>query len=373
MFKIAGRVLDFYDDPSFSTNVKAQELFGTKLVPLEKAASLPDSAFAVKISTENGDVRKWPIYNKTATALSGAYFSDVMDSLPENLRNAAGYLLKQAFVKQGMKLPSKLNEPFPRTESDCVKLAEDSSRMLAPDTKGLVEFAQERFIGEMSGLSPEDRFSQANELFTLCKKAGVEVDARVWQYVEKDHSGPYLKEEIEARHLLVKSANETMGEAFLSTLAEMKGVGLKKFAEALRAFDRMSGMDEKYDNGLRDPFLAIYGGMMEKEADRAGDITDWKLKSLVMKGKELSRIFEPTFVNRFLNDPAGTLKTAGPLEKRILSYLLEKIPSPPLGAIKSDLLTKFDQGGPKKVDFPLRGTVKSVATDIGGRDGLSCL
>ena len=117
MFKIAGRVLDFYDDPAFMKSLRAQSLFGTSLVPLERIHKIPDSGFAVKIATAHGEVRKWPIYNKTATAISGRYFCEVCEDLPSNLRHTAGHLLKMAHVQYGLKLPSKLNEPFLRPTS----------------------------------------------------------------------------------------------------------------------------------------------------------------------------------------------------------------------------------------------------------------
>lgn len=128
MFKLAGRVLDFYDDPDFVTNLQAQALFGDKLYSPEAVHGLPDKMFTVKIATRNGDVRKWPVFNKLATRLSGAYFSAVANDLPTNLRDAAGFFLKKAHVEYGLDLPDVLQQNFSQPDGWVVHLEEAPPR-----------------------------------------------------------------------------------------------------------------------------------------------------------------------------------------------------------------------------------------------------
>lgn len=372
MFKLAGRVLDFYDDPEFVTNLKAQALFGDKLYAPEEIHGLPDKMFTVKIATRHGTVRKWPVFNKLAVRLSGAYFDDVAKDLPEDLRNTAGYFLKKAHIDYCLNLPDSLLPKFPQPngwEVDLDGQKEDLSIMEAPDITTLAKQAQEDFLGEMSRMPPEERFQQANAIFELCKKAQCDLDSRVWDYVEKERFGPYLKEELESRKTMIKEASgEVMAEAFVSTVASFTDQGLRKIAEIITGFDRQAGLDAEWDKRLRDPYEAIYGGLsMKKQASKESDILRWKLDHLRTKPKELERIFEPIFVNRFLNDPLGVYKKSSPLTKKIILSLIKKIPAPNTGEVKARLTESLVTG---KHKMPLDWTLESVGKDIAeGRRG----
>ena len=372
MFKLAGRVLDFYDDPEFVTNLTAQSLFGDKLHAPEEIHSLPDRAFTVKIATRHGAVRKWPVFNKLAVRLSGAYFDNVAHELPENLKNTAGFFLKRAHTDHCLDLPESLLPNFPTPNSwevDLEEQKEDLSIMESPDMSTMAKQAQEDFLGELSRLNPEERFEQANAIFELCKRAQCDLDSRVWNYVEKERYGPYLKEELDARKTMIKEASgEVMAEAFVSTVASFTDQGLRKMAEVITGFDRQSGLDAEWDKRLRDPYEAIYGGLlMKKQASKESDVLRWKLDHLCTKPKELERIFEPIFVNKFINDPIGVYKKSSPLTKKIILSLVRKIPAPSTGEVKSSLTENLDRG---KNKMPLDWTLESVGKDIAeGRRG----
>jgi len=371
MFKLAGRVLDFYDDPDFVTNLTAQSLFGDKLYAPEEVHSLPDKMFTVKIATRQGTVRKWPVFNKLAVRLSGEYFNAAARELPEDLRNTAGFFLKTAHQRHGLALPSALDQDFPQPETWIVELPSESSSeiMQEPTIQAMTKRAQDDFLSSLREMDPEERFNQANAIFELCKKAQVDLDSRIWDYVEKERFGPHLQDELQTRRTMIKEASgDVLAESFIQTLSKFTDQGLRKFAEIILSFDRQAGLDSEWDGRLRDPYEAVYGGMeMKKQASKESDVLSWKLQTLCMKPKELERIFEPLFVNQFLNDPIGSYKKASPLTKKIILSLVKKIPAPKTGEVKAHLTESYKN---EKSSMPLDHVLKSVGKDISeGRRG----
>lgn len=374
MFKVAGRVLDFYDDPDFVPQISAR---GLDLVPLEKVGGLSDRDFAVKIATLNGDVRRWPVYNKTATALSGRYFCEVADSLPENLRNAAGYFLKRAHLRHDVSLPYGLAGVFPRPSSGYVALEEGSDEVTPLSPSMLFKSAQQDFLSIMSALTPKERFDRANKLFKVASVTGEDLDKRVWDYVEKEKHGPYLRDELRDRHTLVKEGtNQHLADTFLRIMSDVTQGSPQEVTEAIETFDKLAGLSGRYDKGLRDPYLAVYGGLsMEKLGARDEDIREWKLKTLATKGRELEKIFDSAFVSRFVNDPKRTLEEAGTVEKRILNHMMNRIPVSDVGNVKRHLMeprlatTRLSLGPKlKEVDRDLAGVPKDERASMWSPD-----
>jgi hypothetical protein len=362
MFKVAGRVLDFYDDPNFIAHAVTRDL---DLVPLEKVSSLTDRDFAVKIATANGDVRRWPVYNKTATALSGRYFCEVADQLPENLRNAAGWFLKRAHLRHDLNLPYGLAGVFPRPASGLVSV-EEEPEIQPIDPNFLAKSAQDDFLSAMGSMDPAMRHERANKLFKIAASTGVELDPRIWDYVEKEKHGPHLRQELRDRHTLVKEgSNQHLAESFLGIMHQAIQNGPAAILTALGNFDKMAGLDDRYDDGLRDPFLAVFGGLsMEKIGGKAEDIRKWKLNTLATKGRELSKLFDPLFVSKFCNDPEKTLAEAGTVEKRMLNHMLNRIPNTGIGSVKRELLEP--QSLSSKSNIRLSSALKDVDRDLAG-------
>jgi hypothetical protein len=363
MFKVAGRVLDFYDDPDFIAHISARNL---DLVPLEKVGSLTDKDFAVKIATAHGDVRRWPVYNKTATALSGRYFCEVADTLPENLRNAAGYFLKRAHLRHDLNLPHGLAGVFPRPESGHVPI-ENEPEIVPLDHEFLSKSAQEDFLPLMGTLTPRERFNRANKLFKVAAATGSGLDDRIWDYVEKERHGPFLRQELRDRHTLVKEGTTAhLADTFLEVMQGAIASGPNVIASSLETFDNLPGLEDRYDDGLRDPFLAVFGGLsMEKLGSKDEDIRAWKLKTLATKGVELGKIFDDAFVSKFVNDPEKTLAEAGTVEKRILNHMLNRIPNTGVGHVKRKLLEP--PAAPGKIG--LSCALKDVDRDLAGTNG----
>lgn len=359
MFRVAGRVLDFYDDPDFIAHISARNL---DLVTLEKVGSLTDKDFAVKIDTGNGDVRRWPVYNKTATALSGRYFCKVAESLPENLRNAAGYFLKRAHLRHDLNLPFGLAGAFPRPVSGLVAI-EESDEIEPIDSRFLAKSAQEDFLSLMGSMAPQERFDRANKLFKIATVTGVGLDGRIWDYVEKERHGPYLRQELRDRHTLVKEGTTAhLADAFLGVMQEAIKGGPGAVTTSLETFDKLAGLCDRYDNGLRDPYLAVYGGLsMEKLGSKEEDIRKWKLETLATKGTELSKIFDDVFVSKFVNDPEKTLAEAGTVEKRILNHMMSRIPNTGIGHVKRELLEPAGVG--------LSAALKNADRELAGTNG----
>jgi len=360
MFKVAGRILDFYDDPDFIAHIAAR---GLNLVPLEKVGALTDRDFAVKIATPNGDVRRWPVYNKTATALSGRYFCKVASELPRNLCSTAGYFLKRAHLRYDLNLPHGLAGVFPRPTSGYVAI-EEEPEMTPLDPTFLAKSAQEDFLSLMGTMTPRERFERANKLFKIACATGVGLDERIWDYVEKEHHGPFLRNELRDRHTLVKEgASQHLADSFIEIMRNVIQSGTEAIASSLETFDKLAGLEGRYDDGLRDPFLAVYGGLsMEKLGGKDEDIRKWKLQTLATKNRELEKIFDPLFVSKFVNDPEGTMAAAGTMEKRILNHMMSRIPVANVGNVKRDLM----EPAAVSANIGLGVKLKEVDRDLAG-------
>ena len=363
MFKIAGRVLDFYDDPDFVNNMRAQRLFGAVLPPLERVHEIPDGGFAIKIATANGPVRKWPIFNKVATMLSGRYFCAVQQDLPDELRTAAAFNLKEAHLKFGAALPPGLDVPMFQQNTREVSIVPPADQIPAPSPAFLAKMAETEYLERVGKMNPEERFEVANKIFNLFKLAGREdLDQRVWDYVEKERVGPFLKRAVADRAAILTGSSDYRHAELFKQL--MGGLGVAepiKVAHALHQFDKIAELDARYDAGLTDPFFAVFGGMtMTKTGSVESDIRKWKFATLCIEGRALGKIFDPLFVSQFQNDPEGTYAKAGPVEKKILNGLLAKIPAP----AQSHLSMKAMQ--PKESDVPLERAVQEFKKKLTG-------
>lgn len=100
--RLAGIVLDIYDDPSgeiLRSKLASKEAFAPKLAAAEALSALPDRLFAF-VATNNGEtVRKYAMHDAEHVATSVAYFLDRFHYFPEvvrpkiasNLVNACGW------------------------------------------------------------------------------------------------------------------------------------------------------------------------------------------------------------------------------------------------------------------------------------------
>jgi hypothetical protein len=307
MDKLAGRIIDFNDDPRFVTDLRAQGLYGQELVDIANLEKLPDSSFAVKIASGGHTHRRYPVYNRTATQLSATYLGAAADQgLEPEIFKVAAYHIKEACERFGLEVPGVAKDATdPGTRA--VELTSAPTQGFKSVEK-VAEYAQDRIAREFDRLGPERRTMAVQ---ALVKAAGHDSIDRhmLWDYVPKAHLGPSFVRGMKAREVLVKRASEArsslIGPLFDELIEDIQSMDAREAPRALGQFDKLAELDKRYKDGLPDPYQTCWGGYaLPKEARASFDASvDDMLAPKEIRGSaveylvDLERRFPTTDVN----------------------------------------------------------------------------
>lgn len=330
MLKLAGKILDFTDDPDFINDRRKMAMIEGKLLPFEKHASLPDEAFALLVEGRTGLFRRYPIYSKTATAVSTAYFEEHHQDMHPSLQQAAAVKLAEACKYFGVKVPEVFGKFAGVPQSDRVVRAADLSG--ADDATYVSKIAvlkkfQRSFEDRFREMNNGERIERATLLCKIAKEMNVEMPTRVVDYAEKDSFGPLFKQAVDAR---VKHMYVTKGDkvAAFELANMMKSVSPKVAVQLLEAFDIKHRLTDNYSN-LVDPVRAVYGG--QKIAFQAmgtpkEDIRAYTFQTIVLQyEKELRRVLTEKGLGSLKADPDKFYRNASPAVKKMLDNMASSV------------------------------------------------
>jgi len=359
MFKFAAAIIDFYDDPAFINTAHAEALFESALTPPEDTSNLPNGAFSVIVKTAAGVHRKFPVYNGLAAKFSGAYFEEIAESLPEEIRKTAGYFLKAAHERHDLSLPSSLDRDFEEPETRVVEYKPDLPvEGIAKTAEEGIRLAEEVFSGRSRYLPLLEKVAKAHDLVEAATLIGVDLQNKdVWDYSPKDTFGPLFKDMLVQRDTLVKAGGDNIRyEQFKALLDEAVNMSAREIPFLIYQFDKMAGLSNHYGlNGLLDPFYGTWGGeAMPKTANVERDLERYKLETVGRNTTLLNSVFPSAFVQRFVRDPVGCYNEATAAEKKAIDFFTSKVPS--------DLLSSEDMG--HNSDGDLAKKVKSATSDL---------
>lgn len=330
MFKMAGAVVDFYDDPEFYESTQAQNLIKTGMVtPVEDLESLRDKDFAVKIITKVAAHRKFPVNSPVATALSSRYFEEIESRLPEEIRKVAGYFLRRAHEEYGLDLTPSLMEPFDPAPHNEVELDQEMVPPLHASADGVAKLAQHGFMKTARWMPPVEKVARAREVAQILEKVGELVtEQEIWDYVPKRDSGPFAEEMLRQRITLAKEAGQTTRAALKGILKEASQMSIFEAPFLIHQFDKTAGLDYRYGmDGILDPFYGFWGGFpLPKEAGVKEDLLKYKLETIAIYDEMLKSTFGEPFVTKFTQDPKGTYEQADAAHKKVLDFLMEHVP-----------------------------------------------
>jgi len=331
MFKIAAAVVDFYDDPDFHASAEAQALIKEGHVrPLEAVSELHDRDFAVLIMTKAGTHRKFPIYSPMATGLSGRYYEDIEEALPEEIRKVAGFFLKKAHEEFGLALPPSLAEEYEPVAHNEVS-HEPTEDIRIRSTEAVVKMAQYSFTSHSREMKPMEKVAMAMDVNRAVESCGeVLTEQEIWDYVPKDIYGLHAEEMLEQRQTLSKEAGKQIEAAFEQILDEFAKMPPTEGPFLIHQFDKTAGFDYRYDlGGVMDPFWGAWAGfsLPSKEAGATEDLFRHKLETIAIYDRLLKRTFGEPFVTKFTQDPKGTYEIATPEQKKVLDFLIANIPT----------------------------------------------
>ena len=285
MLKLAGNVIDMYDDPSFMADPRGQALLGSELKKPEELNKLTDKDFAVKVASDGVIYRKYPVYNQTSTSLSCAYFLQKEAELPDEFKKTAGRRLVEACKRYEMTIPENLQKYASSAASKLVKIAQPTAPSTINDADTLFELTERRLLAEFPKMTPEYRVNSAVQME---KVAGERKLAQmIYDYLPKDNYGPLFKIAMNARLAVLhgESADDFKLDTFSELAKSASQLHPAQFALRLREFDKLAGFDTRYAAGLIDPYKACFGGVLQIDQDA---IT--LAKPVTSKGVELDKI-----------------------------------------------------------------------------------
>lgn len=266
MFKLAGAVIDCYDDPKFMSSHHVQGFVGRELLPAELLEKLADRDFAVKITDGNVTVRKFPIYNEFITKVSCAYAVDSWSLLPAEIQKVAAARLSQACRKYDLGIPDQISAAE-KTAGYHVRIQHETPKAEIREVDELAKEACWQAAKQLDKMTPEDRVIMA---YNLEKVGAAHLRQDVFDYVPKSSYGPLLDQEIKNRAYILKSAEDLTSKALLATLEDLYSSRHQKdplsFAAELAEFDKIAGFRPRYKNGFMDPYKASFGGQKPEPA-----------------------------------------------------------------------------------------------------------
>ena len=331
MFKIAAAVVDFYDDPDFHASVEAQDLIKEGHIrPFEEVSELRDRDFAVLIMTKAGTHRKFPIYSPMSTGLSGRYFEDIEETLPDEIRKVAGFFLKRAHEEHGLTLPPSLAEEYEPVAHNEVS-HEPTTDIRIRSTEAVVKMAQYSFTSHSREMSPLEKVAMAMDVNKAIESCGESLtEQEIWDYVPKDTYGLHAEEMLAQRQTLAKEAGTKVEAALDQILDEFAKMPPTEGPFLIHQFDKTAGFDYRYGlGGVVDPFWGAWAGfpLPSKEAGATEDLLGYKLETIAIYDRLLKRTFGEPFVTKFTQNPKGTYEIASPEQKKVLDFLIANIPT----------------------------------------------
>lgn len=384
MLKLAGKILDYTDDPDFINDRRKMAMIEGKLLPFEKHAGLPDEAFALLVEGRTGLFRRYPIYSKTAAAVSVAYFDEHHQNLHPALQQSAAVRLTEACEHYGLPTPEsfgKLAEQSTPQSSRVVRASEltSSEQTSFMSKKAALGNLRRQYEDRFREMSSHERIERATLLCKVAKQLNIEMPTRVVDYAEKKDFGPLFKQAVHARsNYMLRSRGNKIAAFELVNM--MKHASPKEAIDLMEAFDVKHGLENNYVNFV-DPVRAVYGG--QKIAFSAmgtpkDDIRAYTYQTIVLQyEKDLRRALTEKGLSSLKADPDAFYRNASPAVKKMLDRMASNVSThlgdrdvkcqDEVGAV-TDRLARQDKGNtsPKarsaKEDQVSRDTAKGDST-----------
>lgn len=324
MLKLAGLILDPYDDPEFVSNPTVQEL---GLPSPDEVAGFKNRDFAVIIKTASGAHRRYPVKTAPLVKLSAAYFNEYGHALPENIRAGVRYHLKLAAARHGIELSGEVASPVSGYQPhEFVSVGEPVREDPGLSKEAAFKLAQDEFIARMGSMTPAERALAANDL----SKVGEITDRRVQDYVPSSEYGPLFKEGMHQRKVLVQD-NVMKKAAFEEIEKALHELDARRGAVILNNFDKLAGIMDR----VPDAFRTCWGGFIKQAmpgyTDRQFGVgkLDEKLYRVATlaraHGAEVRRVFSDDIAMAFLRNPVDFYYKASGQVKKTLDTLANAV------------------------------------------------
>ena len=349
MKKLSSEALDFYDDPSgvvFKRRFPDPTLLPdfikeAKLLSDEERNIYPDDLFALVLNEDEGKLKKYAMNDKANTALSVIYFLDNgISKIPGDIAKVAARRLVEGChwyhiqpPEPLMKVAEGLDEvPTPNVETEKVAsltAAVEHKLMAIPeddkyplDSYSDVQAAVPWFEKNASCLHPRKRRTFARNLQKRAEELGIPTSQQIILYASEHVDLDKTAQQVRIR--MQKTAGEDR-QRYAAYFEKISSVSPGVAAEALAVLDEESGMDQFWDGGVMDPFMATLG--VEKEAsymfhDNFGTMSDEDIKNLALRQQLfIEKALGKDFFKAFKEDPVNIFKSLPAEQKTVLIRL----------------------------------------------------
>lgn len=331
MIKLAGLIIDSYDDPEFVNN---PGLKAAGVPSADAAADLKDRDFAILIKTASGTHRKFPLASPALVKISAAYFNEYGHQLPADMRKAAQFRIQEAANAAGITVSGDAAESAsdPGTYTFVVT-GEPVDLRVGLSKQATVERAHEEWLANYGRMTPPERAITAHQLH---KVASI-TDSRIMNYVPKDDYGPHFERGMKQRDTLLRDDHIKHAQ-FLDLKAKLPDMDAKRGAVLLYQLDKMAGIEDR----VLDAFLTCWSGPVKVASCSAVDIKQNKVADLAVNHtRQVRQVFSEPVASAFLRSPVQYyLYTASPAVKNLIDSLISK-----LGTTSDEEIQPREKGG----------------------------
>lgn len=305
MYRIAGKRIDFLDDPKLASSAEFRALTDVHL-HAAKHHDLPDMDFALVLQGVDRHP-KFPIYNKVAASISITDFSEHAEDIHPFFRAVAATFLKKAADYYGLVATDALREYSVEGVVDNrinLRQMADDTLVERMDKVARLERMEQFWLNNERTMTLEELNDKADRVVKLASEVASQVHPRIWEYATKSQVGPRFKAAILQRTKVANQLNKP--EAAVEFEEAVKGLKTAKDAvSVLRTLDEKHGMRQYYGS-MTDPYMAAYGGQVQqKHATETG--LRYKLETLAAQSDhELHGVLSDEGLRRFRLDPVGT-------------------------------------------------------------------
>lgn len=320
MLKLAGLIIDSYDDPNFVNN---PNLSSSGVPSSDVIAKMPDRDFAILIKTASGTHRKFPVSSPALVKVSAAYFNEYGYQLPADMQKTAQVRIQAAANSFGVDLDGAVSKTVITNTAYGSALFTVSGQAM-PETETLskqaaFDLAQQEWLANFGRMTPAERVVSANAL----NKVAQVTDQRIMDYVPKSGYGPNFETGMRQRDTLLRD-DIVKHAQFMELTARLVSMDSKRGAVLLDQLDKSAGLVGR----VPDAFLTCWGGGVKLASCDMTSITQNRVADLAVNHPGVvKQVFAPEVANRFLRGPIQYYNyVASPAVKKAIDALIAKLP-----------------------------------------------
>jgi len=320
MLKLAGLIIDSYDDPDFVNN---PNLASSGVPSSDVIAKMPDRDFAILIKTASGTHRKFPITSPSLVKVSAAYFNEYGHQLPADMRKTAQLRIQEAANSFGLPLNGAVSEQINTSDiSGSASFTVTGQSMPATESlskQAAFDLAQQEWLANFGRMTPAERVVSANAL----NKIAQVTDQRIMDYVPKSGYGPNFETGMRQRDTLLRD-DIVKHAQFMDLTSRMVNMDSKRGAVLLDQLDKSAGLVGR----VPDAFLTCWGGGVKLASCDMTSVTQNRVADLAVNYPGVvKQTFTPEVANRFLRGPIQYYNyVASPAVKKAIDALVAKLP-----------------------------------------------